>query len=228
MVYDKLSLDNYPRFIVYNYKLDFYPKDDSEMGKVLGFFCATHDYGNFMKDRIGLEIWIDVGGVEEYQVYAEVCEKELLNLRQVKEFLRNKVRLYNRVMKDLGFDIKFQGKIKLVTGILSLIEKVKEKDIEYISKNFSEYNNYFYNFGNGELHQYILKNFDSIEKIKKNLDFYYYLMLFTRPRAGVSLYETFMENDGDLDRAIRIIKSFKPKEINAKNFKEIIVSKLFN
>lgn len=225
MFEDKTANPKFMRYLVINHFPKKFPTNDEEMGQTLGFYCSTHDYSNYAVDRIALEIYANVGGIEEHQIYAELCEIPLVNMRKLKAFLRSKIRKFNTAMKSIGFDITFRGKIKVETGLLTLYKKVDEKDIDYIWNNIDKYYNFFYNFGYGDLHSYIKRNFNEKDDLKKKFTFFSNLVHFARPIHGVSLYQKYINDGEDLDEALRFIQ--KLEKIDNTEFKKMFNERFF-
>lgn len=121
--------------------------DDRYIGKMLGFYCTGHNYWDYKKkDRLSGSIYID----NDINVYAEVCEKDKLssNHKNFKQYIRKLSQIYEKY-KISNYKVDYN--IDLIYSSRTLLNKLKNKDFNFINTNKYDYINYIYNkFGTSE------------------------------------------------------------------------------
>lgn len=187
MTYDRLSDEDFPRYIITNKPLQKAPTNDKQLGKLLGFKCYGHEeYGNELIDRISGEIFAEdivsdskhekleytkhehkgdtkdeyTKSVWKEQIYVEVCEIVKTNIDELKLHLHKKCLLWNNIFDKLNIPVKFEYKTDIVVGTQTLSKNINS--IEYVIKNRELYIDYFDNFSSDYIRDYVQSLFKEI------------------------------------------------------------------
>jgi len=127
------------RYYVTNTQINI-PTNHPEIGVLLGYYCAGHDFGNESIKRILLDI-IEIN--TNTQIYVEVGEYSKVDIKQLTDFGKNKCELWNSIMSRLSLPYSFTINIEIIEPIESFLSRYK--DIEYVTENLEEYGNIIYN-----------------------------------------------------------------------------------
>jgi hypothetical protein len=190
--------ENYKRYLVSTpqylpeYLLDKSKDHDIVLGKILGFICTGHDYGNKYIDRQIVSIYIAFEDKEIGNI-VQVCEKGRISKKELSVYAIQESEKLSLLLPD---SFKITWKIENDISVYTRLENIKEQ--QYVRKNIDAYINDLYNEwvpdsklekrfkkeikskhynSRIELYQYIWKNFivhnEFIEKLpgKKALIF---------------------------------------------------------
>lgn len=133
--------DKYKRILISSENIESKKiNDDRYIGQMLGFYCKGHNYSNYEKDRISASIYIDNG----INVYTEVCEKDKLssNYKNFKQYIRKLSQIYEKY-KISNYKVNYY--IDLIYSPRTLVNKLKNKDFNFVKTNKNQYTNYIYN-----------------------------------------------------------------------------------
>ena len=90
------------------------PKNDQEVGKLLGYECADHDYYLLSVDRISYKIYEKKTNI---QIYVELCEKDKISdLGKMKIIQEQKVQKWNDITNGI-IPYSFYLKIRNIPAI---------------------------------------------------------------------------------------------------------------
>lgn len=111
------------------------------IAQYLGFHCVGHDeYYNYMKTRITVRMLEKVSNTE---YIVEVCQKDKTNMRTLRKKVKAKNDSINALLLPLGYESAYA--IEVSVGIIERYEHLKNKDIDYVKANSSEYINDIWN-----------------------------------------------------------------------------------
>lgn len=135
---DVTSVPNFPRYWIVRERLKMVPKDDDEIGALLGFKDSGGDFGDSKHDRVELKIYSPMIGSSIVTVeMVQGGPKDPANLAHA----RGKVKAFNDVMKHLGLPYRFRHKFTQLDGSLTRLDKLRELDEVYIRKHIHDYVN---------------------------------------------------------------------------------------
>lgn len=124
--------------------------DDEQLGRVLGFHCVGHEYGNEDLHRLGLYIVVTTKETKEkkFHTYAEVCVVDEKHAQQqykdIEKFMKHKTDQYQVVADRFGFDVQYE--IEDIPGNQERVKRLRNN--QYIETHIDQYlNDIFNHFG---------------------------------------------------------------------------------
>ena len=107
---------------------------DVALGNILEFYCSDHDYGNMEKERITVNINgnFPTHGITNLMTF--VCEKEKINIEELKKHADKIVKKFRSVLKQ---EIFYQ--INEQSSYGERVRMLQVWNIDYINKNIESY-----------------------------------------------------------------------------------------
>lgn len=133
-----------------------------QLGELLGFRCAGHDYGNRNLDRIGMNIFIH-RKTFQFETYSEYCVKsQTITFENMKSFIKHKTDAYNQIAKQFGYRAK--SRIIDEPSIATRMNNID--DSKYFKQHIEHYTN---DIGNDWSNDTRLTDLDYKELKEQNL-----------------------------------------------------------
>ena len=183
--------------------------DDDEIALFLGFQCRGHDYSNNEIDRIGINIFVYDETDRKFELIAEFCEAEKINLTEIKKYANNLVNKINKVTKEFGYTCECN--LNYSYSSITKLQKLKEKDLVFIKTHLDDYiNDLLNNYISDEklLEKSITyKKFINIEEtIKDKKDYEKLLSLYEMAlNEYFDKYYSNIKNDDDLYQVAELL-----------------------
>lgn len=102
---------------------------DSELGNVLGYYGAGHDYSNSTLKRVGVTVKELSSNTE---IMAEYMEYDKVSMPNVISFYHNRITRWTEVLREICPSFTVQYKYNIEQSILDIIYAMHNNDIEYI------------------------------------------------------------------------------------------------
>lgn len=189
---DRLGLESSPRYLIHAGKLKTIPRNDEDLGALLGFKDPGGDFGDWRHSRTTLDISPTAETCGFGCVGASTTELVKGNRQEIEAFADMKVRSFNNVMTKLGLPYRFDYGIQEKHGSLRRSEELKRMNMKYIRTNKHLYINDLWNQLNGDENHPFLLLFETVIKNKETLKRYlpFYLYFYRLINDDKVMYDT--------------------------------------
>lgn len=130
---DRLSPN---RFFVSKFPLNKLPSNDRQIGILLGFDCAGHEYDNMNVTRIIGDIYESTTG---NSLYSEVCEERKTDQSVIISSLNKKVNKFDSVMIQLGLKYRFKYTTRKLNSMKIMMDPRSYTNHAFVEQNLEEY-----------------------------------------------------------------------------------------
>ena len=136
---DPLSNPQFPCYFIHKEPIDV-PKNDEDIGKLLGMFRPGGDFGNYWKKRYYLEIYH-----QGTQMFAEILGVDSIDNEQFDIYYEEKKKMWNGVLEKYQLPFSFDFRVSVDDGRKFRHQKLLELDIDYITSHQEKYENDMFN-----------------------------------------------------------------------------------
>lgn len=169
---DRLGLEHAPRYLIHSSPIKRLPRNDEELGALLGFKDPGGDYSDGRHPRTTLSISTNAetcsGGCQS----AGTVELAKGTRQEIEQFAEKKVNSFNQVMIQLGLPYRFEYVISVKDGSLKRAEELMKMNMKYIRENKRHYISDMWNELSGDDDHPFLLLFEMVIKNKKMLSKY--------------------------------------------------------
>lgn len=181
------------------------PGNDIEIGKLLGFSCYNHDFGNLNTERISYEILEEK---TQSNIYTEVCVKNKIDDEySLKNNFIKKVKLWNKKISKLNLPYKFILRINVIEPVYKLLLPENYKNKKFVLDNIEKYQDILFNdfFSNSKFaidEKLIINKFLGFKFIMHNLEYFNILYNKEENKYPSKGYDILLKNLENLENNI--------------------------